>query len=208
MTGNTREMPEWLDVSRETLSRLESFCEIVMKWTPAVNLIAKSTVPDIWNRHILDSAQLFSLTPPQTRRWLDLGSGAGFPGLVIAILSKEHRPELVVTLVEADKRKAVFLAEAARMIGVAVTIDSARAESLQPKAADVVSARALASLDVLCRHAQRHLHTDGLAVFSKGSSAGLEIDAARQNWKFSLDVHASKTDPAASILLVSNIQHV
>ena len=199
-------VPEWLDVSRETEIRLRMLCEIVKKWTPAVNLVAKSTVSDMWDRHVLDSAQLFLYAPQDARRWLDLGSGAGFPGLVIAALSKQLRPDLTVTLVESDRRKSVFLAEAARAIEVSVTIHCARAESVSPNAADVVSARALTALDGLCRLAATHLKPAGLAIFPKGSNSAAEIENARKNWTFSVAAHPSKTDPTASILLLTNIQ--
>lgn len=205
MIDSVHAVPDWLDVSRETELKMLAFCEIVKKWTPVVNLIAKSTIPDIWRRHVIDSAQLFSLAPLHAGHWLDLGSGAGFPGLVVAIMAKEFRPDLAITLVESDQRKSVFLAEAARIIGVSVTIICARAESMPPQAADVVSARALTSLDGLCRHAKTHLNGDGVAIFPKGSNANSEIEAARKNWRFSLDLHASRTDPAASILLLRNI---
>lgn len=206
MIDFVQSVPNWLDVSRETELRLRMLCEIVKKWTPAVNLIAKSTVNDIWDRHVLDSAQLFLYAPQDARRWLDLGSGAGFPGLVIAALSKQLRPDLTITLVESDKRKSVFLAEAARTIDVSVTIVCARAETVSPVAADVVSARALTSLDGLCQLAAAHLKPAGLAIFPKGANSAAEIEAARKNWTFSLTSHPSKTDPAASILLLTNIQ--
>lgn len=200
------DVPEWLNVSRETESRLRMLCKIVTKWTPAVNLVAKSTVNDMWARHVVDSAQLFLYTPHDARRWLDLGSGAGFPGLVIAAICKQLRPDLTLTLVESDKRKSVFLAEAARSIDVSVVIACARAEAVSPNAADVVSARALTSLDGLCRLAATHLKPAGLAIFPKGANSAAEIETARKNWTFSLTAHPSKTDPAASILLLTNIQ--
>ena len=206
MIDANQNMPDWLNVSRETESRLLAYCEIVKKWTPAVNLIAKSTIPDLWRRHILDSAQLFLFLPPHANHWLDLGSGAGFPGLVIAILAKEYRPALVITLVESDRRKAVFLAEAARAVGVSVTIENARAEVLASKAADVISARALTSLDRLCFYAKTHLKAGGVAIFPKGLNAAIEIDAALLKWQFSLEIQASKTDPSASVLLLRDIQ--
>ena len=207
MIGIDNNLPGWLHVSRETEANLLSLCDIVLKWTPTVNLIAKSTIPDIWRRHILDSAQLFLSAPAHARRWLDLGSGAGFPGLVIAILAKEHRPELRVILIEADQRKSVFLSEAARAIGLSVSIFNIRVEAAPPQDADVVSARALASLDALCAYASYHLNENGIAVFPKGLNANAEIVAAHKNWQFEVDVHTSKTDPSAAILLLRNIKN-
>jgi len=208
VSGIAKNLPDWLNVSRETEEKLLALSEIVIKWTPAVNLIAKSTIPEIWHRHILDSAQLFSFAPAHARRWLDLGSGAGFPGLVIAVLAKEHRPDLHVVLIEADQRKSVFLSEAARAIDVSVSICNIRVETASPQAADVVSARALTSLHGLCAFANNHLNRNGIAVFPKGLNANAEIVAARRDWQFALDVHTSKTDPAAAILLLRNIKNV
>ena len=206
MTGSDQILPAWLNVSRETVNGLVALCKVIEKWTPTVNLIAKSTIREIWHRHVLDSAQLFSFAPAEARSWLDLGSGAGFPGLVIAILAKEQRPDLKVILIEADKRKAVFLAEAARVIGVSVSIINTRIEAAPPQKADVVSARALTSLNGLCAYADKHLNPYGIAVFPKGLNANAEIDAACRNWRFVINVHTSKTDPAAAILLLRNIK--
>lgn len=208
MSSQSQNIPEWLDVSRETVSRLQALCEIVRKWTPTVNLISKSSVSDIWQRHIVDSAQLFSLTPPDARQWLDLGSGAGFPGLVIAIIAAEQRKNLAVSLVESDQRKSVFLTEAARLLDLSVTVTSQRIESVSPRDADILSARALTSLDGLCGYAKTHLKAGGVAIFPKGASVDAEIEAARKNWQFSLNRASSRTDPTASILLLKNVTHV
>lgn len=198
-------VPEWLSVSRETEARLWALCHLVSKWNPTVNLVSKSSVTDIWQRHLLDSAQLFSLAPDEARHWLDIGSGAGFPGIVIAILAAERRPELLVSLVESDRRKAVFLAQAVRTLNVSAVVFCQRVESIAPMNADVVSARALASLDGLCRYAKMHLDPDGMAIFPKGANAALEIDSARRNWHFLMQTIPSKTDSAASILLLKGI---
>ena len=122
-----------LSVSRETFLALEDFSALVKRWNPAINLVSKTTIPDFWNRHILDSAQLFTLCPAQARLWLDLGSGGGLPGIVIAILARELRPDLRVVMVESDQRKATFLREACRSLNLRADIHSARIEGKNPK---------------------------------------------------------------------------
>ena len=201
-------IPEWLVVSRETQSKLERLCSIVEKWSRAINLVSKPTIRNLWERHVLDSAQLLAYVPPETRLLVDLGSGGGFPGLVIGILSAELRPQAKIILVESDKRKAVFLSEAARELGIAVNVKCQRVNSIPPINADVISARAFASLTELCRHASVHLALGGLAIFPKGAGSKGEIDTAQKSWRFSLETKASRTDSSASILLLKDIVHV
>jgi 16S rRNA (guanine527-N7)-methyltransferase len=192
-------------VSRETLRKLEAFVELVQRWNAAINLIARSTVADVWNRHIVDSVQLIRFCPPQARVWLDMGSGGGFPGLVVAVLAQEHVPALRVALVESDKRKAAFLQQAARELQVDCTVHCARIEAMAPQAADVVSARALAPLEQLIGFAARHSTTDGLGVFPKGVSFAEEVATARRTWRFDIETHASAVKSGAALLLVRNI---
>lgn len=202
-------IPDWFPVvSRETAARLEGLCALVVKWNPAINLVAKSTVTQIWHRHLLDSAQLAEFVPDEAKIWVDLGSGAGFPGLVVAILSAEHRPNLLVSLVESDQRKAVFLAEVVRILGLNANIICKRAEILPPMSADVLSARALTSLGGLCGYASKHLAPGGTAIFPKGAAAADEIAEARKSWHFSLATAKSRTDTVGSILLLKDVVHV
>lgn len=193
-----------LDVSRETTARLDTYAELLRKWNPAINLVAKSTIPDLWTRHILDSAQVLGFVQ-DVRTWADLGSGGGFPGLVIAILAAEKAPKLHVTLVESDQRKAAFLTAVLRETGVDATVLVTRAEDLEPLNADVVSARALAPLTELLEHAQRHLAAGGTALFPKGARAGTELAESLERWRFSVQKHASVTDPDAVILRIGDI---
>ena len=132
-----------VDVSRETVQTLLDFEMLVRKWTTAINLVSKSTVSEIWQRHISDSAQIFQYLPAGAKNWLDLGSGGGFPGIVVSILARELAPGLRVTLVESDRRKATFLRQAAQQFGLDVVVLDKRIESIPPQAADVLSARAL-----------------------------------------------------------------
>ena len=160
---------------------------------------------DLWTRHILDSLQLLSLSPLHARRWLDLGTGGGFPGLIIAIAAVEHRPELEVTLVESDRRKAAFLVTAARAAGVNPVVHAMRAEELAPHQADVVSARALAPLPRLLPLAYRHLAAFGVALFPKGRQCDSELHAALESWRFRVQKVPSQTDPTGVILVIEDI---
>jgi 16S rRNA (guanine527-N7)-methyltransferase len=193
-------------VSRETMQRLESFESLVRHWNTAINLVSSSSLPDLWQRHIVDSAQLFPLCPRSARKWVDFGSGGGFPGIVVAILAKDIMPDLNVTLVEADLRKATFLRQAAQSLGLQCIVISQRAESVPPLLADVVSARALTSLSGLLAHAERHLQPDGLAVFPKGERFAEEVAEARQHWSFDLESQRSLSHSDAAILLIRKIK--
>lgn len=167
-----------LGVSRETLLRLQVFADLLVRWQRRINIVAPSTLPQLWRRHILDSAQLLPLLPPGARRLVDLGSGGGFPGLVLAILGM---PE--VHLVEADRRKAAFLREAARVSAAAgVRVHPKRIEELQPFPVDVVTARALAPLPRLLRLAEPFLAAGAIGVFPKGAEVDTELTEALRSW--------------------------
>lgn len=200
--------PPWLDVSRETFDKLGALCALVVRWTPAINLVSKSTASQIWSRHLLDSAQIFSLIPASARHLVDLGSGGGFPGLVISVLAAEKMPDLAVTLVESDRRKSVFLSEAARTLGLKVAIITQRIDEIPPLSADVLSARALAALATLCTFADRHLAKDGTAIFMKGANYAEEVAEARKSWSFDSQIHQSRTDATAVVLEMKAIRHV
>ena len=195
-------------VSRETRERLEEFGRLIGLWNPAVNLVSKASIADIWHRHIIDSAQLLAHSNPNARSWVDLGSGGGFPGLVVAIMAKELNPMLRISLVEADARKAAFLREAARATDTAAMIIDKRAEVIPPLHADVVSSRALAPLIKLLGFAARHVSKDGVCLFLKGGEAHREVAAARKDWSFEVDVRQSVSDSQGQILKVSRLGHV
>lgn len=194
-----------LSVSRETFAALQALEALVRRWTPAINLVSKGTLPHLWTRHIVDSAQLFSLCPESAETWVDMGSGGGFPGLVIAILAREARPNLRVTLVESDLRKATFLRQAAQTLNLDVAVKSQRIESLEPLHADVLSARALASLQELVAIASQHLQPNGLAIFPKGARFQEELAQARETWAFDVDTRPSLSDGEAAILVIRSI---
>ena len=200
--------PDWLDVSRETSERLAAFAALVQKWSAAINLVSKADLAQLWDRHILDSAQLFDLSPPEAASWADLGSGAGFPGIVIAILARQHRPKLQIHLIDSDLRKATFLGEAARRLDLTLQVHRCRIDSLAPLGADVVSARALAPMPVLCGLAQRHLAPTGVALFLKGANVAPELDACEGAWQMDAALLPSRTNGGGTIVKIRGLQHV
>lgn len=201
--------PNWdlSDVSRETKDRLESLANLLAKWNPVINLVSRTTVSTAWDRHIVDSAQLYGFGRPEGH-WVDLGSGGGFPGLVIACIAQGQDDPLRVTLVESDQRKAAFLRTASAELGLETTIISKRIEQVAPLRADTLSARALAALPTLLTYAERHLSSDGVCVFPKGASWRQEVELARKDWHFEMQVQQSTTDSAGAILCVKAISHV
>lgn len=197
------------DVPRETSARLAAYAALLRKWNPAINLVSRSTLEALETRHIADSAQLFDLRPPGARHWVDLGSGGGFPGMVIAILAAEAEPDLRVTLIESDLRKATFLRTVARELDLGnVAILNTRIEDAPPQGADVLSARALAALPVLLGFAERHLGPDGIALFPKGARHAAELANALETWRATVQKFPSKTDPQAVILQLGGIARV
>ncbi len=195
-------------VSRGTEEQLRSYLELLHRWNSKINLVAPSTLEDAWQRHFIDSLQIFHTAPETWTRWVDLGSGGGFPGMVVAIAAKYNHPIGKVTLIESDQRKAAFLRTVARETQTSVTILSSRIEHVDPLAADVVSARALASLDKLFALAEPHCHPEGTLIFLKGEKVQSELSEARKNWHFKLTESPSLTDPAAAILEIRELRRV
>lgn len=193
-------------VSEETFSKLERFAELVLKWNPRINLVAKSQLETLWERHIVDSAQLHAHAPADAGVWADFGSGGGFPGIVMAVLATEFAPERRFVLVESDTRKSAFLMEASRQLGLKVTVQAKRIEDIAPIGASIVSARALAALEPLFGLLSRHMASDAVALLPKGANYQSEIDVALAKWDFLLEVAPSRTDEAARILIVSRLR--
>lgn len=197
-------MMELSNVSRETLSQLESFSVLVEKWTARINLISKSSLPMMWERHIFDSAQLFQLAPSEGH-WVDMGSGGGFPGIVAAILSKGQGASHQFTLIESDQRKCAFLRTAVREFSLPARVLSDRIEEVAPQNANILSARALADLSSLLGFGVRHMKPSAVALFPKGESWQKEVADARQIWNYDCDVIKSITNPAAAVLKIKDI---
>lgn len=208
MTDDASALLPGLEVSRETMAQLDSLVDRVAHWTAKINLVSRGTVAELRVRHLLDSAQLFPYARSGDRSWVDIGSGGGFPGLVIAILAREGRPGLHVTLVESDRRKATFLRIIGAELNLPITVTTARIEDVPPSRADIVSARALAPLDVLLGMAERHLAPGGLALFLKGETYRDEIATARKTWHFELEDVRSVTHPSAALLKIKDIRRV
>lgn len=194
-----------VDVSRETAARLDRFAVELLNWNKTVNLVSANSEADLWRRHIADSLQLFDLRPPGVSTWVDLGTGGGFPGLVIAIAAADATPDLTVNLIESDARKAAFLTHAARVTGVCPRIIVARAETVAPLGADVVSARALAPLPRLLGLVERHLAPTGCALLLKGRRWASEVNEALARWSFTVQNVPSQTDPAGAILAIRGV---
>lgn len=190
--------------SDAAIQRLVAYAGLIAKWQKAINLVAPKTLSELWRRHFLDSAQLLEHAPKDTTRWLDLGSGGGFPGLVIAALSEAH-----VHLVESDQRKSTFLREAARAMNVSATVHVKRIEAIEPAqlhdamggAPQVISARALAVLHELIGLAKPLAGPDTVYLFPKGRHVEDELTEARRYWTLpAAEKLPSRTDPEASIL--------
>ncbi|NVK45687.1 MAG: 16S rRNA (guanine(527)-N(7))-methyltransferase RsmG [Rhodobacteraceae bacterium] len=197
-----------VDVSRETFERLETYLALLKKWNPAINLVAKSTIEMAWDRHFVDSAQVFRIAPTPLDHWCDLGSGGGFPGLICATMAREFSPETKFTMVESDQRKATFLRTVVRELDLNATVRSERIEMLEPMEADLISARALASLPKLLEYAERHLAPGGHGLFLKGASFREELAESLESWRFSHKEYASVTDAESVILLIGDIERV
>ena len=200
------EFAELAGVPRETLAQLVVYKELLEHTQPRLNLVGPATLPEAWNRHFFDSAQLLPLIPAGARRVVDLGSGAGFPGLVLAILA----PRLEMHLIEGNRHKAGFLAEVARQTGAArrVTIHATRIAHATAKlagSADVVTARALAELEELLALAAPLLANGGVAILPKGAKAEAELTRAAKKWKMHAERIPSRSDPSGTIFRISDL---
>ncbi|TNF20159.1 MAG: 16S rRNA (guanine(527)-N(7))-methyltransferase RsmG [Rhodobacteraceae bacterium] len=194
-----------LSVSRETFERLEIYVTLLKKWSPRINLVSKSTLDNPWDRHIRDSLQLLGLAVKSTGPWVDLGSGGGLPGLVIALCQPPERP---VTLIESDTRKATFLRTVLRETGTQADVLAERIETAPPQSAAVLSARALAPLPKLLEYSERHLRPDGVALLPKGITWKNELAAAQKSFSFHWDSSKSETQDGAVILRIGAISRV
>lgn len=207
MISSESDFQAQFSVSRETLNRLAGYLQLLERWNLRINLVSPKTITEAWSRHIADSAQLWALSP-KVGKWVDLGSGAGFPGLVIAILAAEATPEVEVTLIESDQRKAAFLATVSRSLGVPVTILDVRIERAPPQAAAILSARALAPLESLLGMTEKHRDPAGVALFLKGETVHTELATASKRWRFAHRIHPSLTESRAAIVEIGAIDRV
>lgn len=207
MTGDygANEFQRDANVSRETLDRMEVYAALLQKWQAKINLVGPATLETLWRRHFLDSAQLGPLireSAVPAPKCLDIGAGAGFPGMVLAILGVGSW-----TLVESDQRKAAFLAELSRSVEVSVKLRRERIETMEAYPVDVITARALAPLEQLLAYAQPFVADHTLCLFPKGRRSAQEIEEARIRWEFDVESHPSRSDPDGRILLIKGPFH-
>ena len=197
------------EISRETLDRLKTYAQLLVRWQKAINLVAPSTLSDFWHRHFADSAQLWRYRPPEARVWLDIGSGAGFPGLVLAILGAEAGATHHI-LIESDNRKAAFLREVGRETGITVDILGMRIENPQTcakvSAVDCITARALAPLPRLLEMSAPYFSPSTLGLFLKGRDVAVEIEQAAESWRFAYELKPSVTDRDARVVLLKALK--
>ena len=191
------------DVSHETMDRLDKYVEVLIRWQSAMNLVGPKTLKCVWQRHIHDSAQLISLFPNKTPIITDLGSGAGFPGLVLAIMTNAE-----VHLVESSEKKTQFLKEVARQTGTDVEIHKARIENISPWKTDLITVRALASLDKLLEYASYFVDLSNEIKPSilclKGRKANKELTQALKRWKIDYSLIKSRSDETGIIMYIEN----
>jgi 16S rRNA (guanine527-N7)-methyltransferase len=191
------------EVPRETLQRLTNYARLLVERNAQLNLVADSTLADLWRRHFLDSAQLAPLVPAGARSIVDLGSGAGFPGMVLAIVL--DRPGLKVHLVDSTQKKCRFLEEVAKATAAPVQVHWARAEELTGFRADAVTARAVAPLTKLLGLAFPFFTAETTGLFLKGRGAVAELTEARESWRLDAETFPSRSDPSGSILRVTGL---
>jgi 16S rRNA (guanine527-N7)-methyltransferase len=195
------------NVSRETLGRLKLFASLLEDWNARLNLVSANSLEGVWRRHIWDSAQLADLIPPDTTSLVDLGTGAGFPGLILAIILRE-RGDVRIVLYEATTKKCSFLNEAAVRTGAPVEIRNGRIEKANREPFDVVTARACAPLEKLLGYAQAFQGPETISLFLKGQSVAVELTEARKSWNMKALRHPSRSDPFGVILEVRELRHV
>ena len=191
-------------VSRETLARLKAYVGLLTDWNARHNLVSKASLDEVWQRHVLDSAQLAPLIPPEAKTLADLGSGAGFPGLILAVLLQGR---VAVTLFEATRKKADFLRAAAGRLGLAVAVRNERIEEAARAAFDVLTARACAPLSELLEYAQYFAGPRTVCLFLKGQNVGVELTEARKSWRMKVRQHPSVTHPFGVVLEVRELAH-
>lgn len=203
LAGDRAKALSLVPVSHETSDQLTAYVERLIRWQSIKNLVGPATLPVLWTRHIADSAQLARFQP-EARIWADIGSGAGFPGLVLAIVLA-GRPGFHIHLVESNGRKVAFLRDVVRNLGLPATIHDCRIEDARrelPEKIDCLTARALAPLHELLRLQTLLTQNPCIGLFPKGQDVDVELTAAAKYWNIQADIHPSLTDPAARIVEV------
>lgn len=196
------------NVSRETFDKLKHYQSMLIEWQSKFNLVSSSTLDDAWNRHFLDSVQLFQYIPNQAKVLYDFGSGAGFPGMVLAIMANEKMPDLQVSLIESTTKKTLYLNAVKSETNTNVTILNDRIENLQLPKADVITSRAMASLTELLGYAYKFCKKESVCVFPKGKKYAEELSEAHKRWKFKCQIVASTQSDEGKILIITNLSKV
>jgi 16S rRNA (guanine527-N7)-methyltransferase len=190
-----------INVPRETLDKLHLYHDLLMKWQPRINLVSPKTLDEAWSRHFLDSAQLFYLLSDTDTSIFDLGSGAGFPGLILSVMGASQ-----ITLLESDQRKCIFLSEVIRQTKSSANIFNGRIETFpEQKKADIVTSRACASLNKLLSFAYPLLNPDGECLFLKGRGVEEEVKEAQERWAFHVEHTPSISDTEGCIIRISHL---
>jgi len=189
-------------VSYETLGKLDLYAKLLQDWGQKFNLVAKSTLPHIWSRHFIDCAQLINSMPKSAKNTADMGSGAGFPGLVLSIMGAPH-----VILIEATGKKANFLREVIQELKLDATVLQQRVEETKTLKADVITARALSPLPDLLKLANRLTKEDSLCLFLKGKNADAELTESKKHWTFECDKLPSLSDNTGSVLILRDLKY-
>ena len=195
----------YFNVSRETL---DLFCEyeaLLSKWNKKINLVSKNSLFDIWERHFLDSGQIINHVEASGKRWVDLGSGAGFPGLVVALLLRDRKIDCDIILVEKNLKKVFFLKEVVRKLYLNVKVLNKNIRTIETLNADIVSARAFSELNELIEIAYNHRKEDGICLFLKGENYRYELDKTLNYWFFDYDIVISHSNSSGNIIRVKNI---
>lgn len=194
-------VPGGLDVSRETIERLHIYHDTLLEWQPKINLVSNSTLADAWNRHFIDSLQLLPLIGNKNVPIVDLGSGAGFPGMVLSIAGCQQ-----LQMVESDTKKIIFLREVARLTNATPLITHARIEEATIESPRIITSRALATLHELLSYAIRFVSHETICLFPKGKNYAIEIEDAKKYWSFDHHIFPSITDTQAVIVQLANIR--
>jgi len=194
-------------VTHETIHSLSAYETMLIEWNQKFNLVAASTLPQIWTRHFSDSAQLMSFIPEKALTLADMGAGAGFPGLVLAIMAKGLNKPLHVHAIEATGKKADFLQAVIDGLKLNVTVRRERVEAIRDLKTDIVTARALKALPELLKYANYLIHKDTICVFPKGQHAAEELTQARKYWTFDAETHKSRSDDSGSILVLKKLHY-
>ena len=194
------------NVSCETFYQLKTYQSLLEEWQVKFNLVSNSSIKDAWNRHFLDSAQLFQYIPKEAKNMIDFGSGAGFPGMVLAIMAKEKTPYLKVVLVDSIRKKTVYLKEVAQKTNTSVNIINDRIENIPNQKFDIITSRAMTSLSDLLKYSYPFCHKNTLCIFPKGRNYALELKEAHVKWNFKCVIKASEQSEEGKILIVNNIR--